>query len=143
MNTEDRLDILQKIAEYSYTFDGKDAEGWANLFTEDGIWDSILKGQKTPTEHLVGRDSIREWAANRHNTITDTYRSFHHQSGTIFDELTPNSARTRTMLILTGQDMAPADPARGGAQVTITGVYHDEWVKAAAGWLMAKRVLVI
>ena len=37
MNVEDRLDILQKIAEYAYTFDGKDAEGWANLFTEDGV----------------------------------------------------------------------------------------------------------
>lgn len=142
MNTEDRLDILQKIAEYSYTFDGKDAEGWANLFTEDGVWDSIIKGQDIPTEHLVGRDTIREWAATRHKTIPDTYRSFHHQSGTIFDELTPDSAVTRTMLILTGQDMSAA-PARGGAQVTIAGVYHDQWVKTAGGWLMAKRVLVI
>jgi hypothetical protein len=34
MDIEDRLDILQKIAEYSYTFDGKDADGWANLFTD-------------------------------------------------------------------------------------------------------------
>ena len=142
MNTEDRLDILQKIAEYSYTFDGKDADGWANLFTEDGVWDSIIKEQETPTEHLVGRDTIRDWAANRHKIIPDTYRSFHHQSGTSFDELTPDAARTRTMVIITGHDMSGYDGTKG-AQVTITGIYHDDWVKTADGWHMKKRVLVI
>ena len=143
MNLEDRLDILQKIAEYSYTFDGKDAEGWAALFTEDGVWDSIFKEQETPTEHLVGRKAIREWASNRHKIIPDTYRSFHHQSGTIFDELTGDAARTRTMVILTGHDMSgDYDPAKT-ARITITGIYHDDWVKTPAGWRIKKRVLVM
>jgi hypothetical protein len=142
MDIEDRLDILQKIAEYSYTFDGKDADGWANLFTEDGIWDSIIKGQETPTEHLVGRDAIREWAVNRHKTIPDTYRSFHHQSGTIFDALAADSANTRTMVIITGHDMSGAGDAQG-AQVSLTGIYHDDWVKTSDGWRMKKRVLVM
>jgi len=142
MNAEDRLDILQKIAEYSYTFDGKDADGWANLFTEDGEWISIIKEQDDPTEHLIGQDAIREWAAKRHQTIPDTYRSFHHQSGTSFDELTANTARTRTMLVLTGHDMSGYDGSKG-PQVTITGIYKDDWSKTADGWRIRKRVLVI
>lgn len=143
MNTQDRLDIKQKIAEYSYTLDGKDAEGWANLFTEDGVWDCIVKGQETPIEHLVGRDAIREWGANLHKRIPDTYRSFHHQSGTTFDELTPDAAITRTMLIITGQDMTATDPAEAGVKVTTAGVYHDRWKKTSEGWLIAERVLVL
>ncbi len=142
MNAEDRLDILQQIAAYSFTFDGKDADGWAALFTEEGEWLSRYQGQETPTEHLVGRDAIRAWAAKRHGTIPDTYRSFHHQSGTLFDELTADSATTRTMLVLTGHDMSGANPARG-AQVGITGIYHDQWVKNAEGWLISKRVLLM
>lgn len=143
MNVEDRLDILQKIAEYSYAFDGKDAEGWANLFTEDGVWDCIIKEQEEPIDHLVGRDTIREWAVKRHSIIPDTYRSFHHQSGTSFDELTPDTARTRTMTIITGHDMSAGhDPAKP-AQVSTTGIYTDDWVKTSEGWLMKKRVLVI
>ena len=143
MNTQDRLDILQKVAEYSYTFDGKDAEGWSKLFTVDGVWESIRGGDSEPTERLVGRDEIRSWAAQRHATIPNTYRSFHHQSGTVFDELTQDSARTRTMLILTGQDTSSSDPREGAPRVTITGTYHDDWQKTAEGWLFAKRVLVI
>jgi len=142
MNTGDRLDILQKIAEYSYAFDGRDAEGWANLFTDDGEWISTVREQDKPTEHLVGREAIRKWAANRHRTIPDTYRSFHHQSGTIFDALTSEAARTRTMLILTGHDMSGYDGSKGPG-VTITGIYEDDWVKTSEGWLIRKRVLVI
>ena len=143
MSVEDRLDILQKIAEYAYTFDGKDAEGWANLFTKDGVWDSIIKEQEEPMDHLVGRDTIREWAVNRHKTIPDTLRSFHYQSGTSFDELTPDAARTRTMVMVTGHDMsAGLDPAKP-AQVSITGVYTDDWVKTSEGWLIKKRILVL
>lgn len=138
MNVEDRLDILQRIAEYSYAFDGKDAEGWANLFTEDGVWDTLIRGQDAPVDHHVGRDAIREWAADRHKTIPDTYRSFHHQSGTAFDEFGPNSVHTRTMVMITGHDMSGGNP-----RVTLTGVYHDEWARTSDGWRIAKRVLVI
>lgn len=143
MGTEDRLEILQRIAAYSYTFDGKDSEGWANLFAEDGVWDCIIKEQEAPIEHLVGRDAIHAWAVKRHKTIPDTYRSYHHQSGTIFDVLESGSAHTRTMLILTGHDPTTEDPVRNAAQVTGTGVYHDEWVKTSGEWLIKKRTLVM
>jgi hypothetical protein len=143
MSVEDRLAIIQKIAEYSYTFDGKDAERWSQLFTEDGIWESILKEAEEPTERLEGRSMIRDWAARRHGTIPDTYRSFHHQSGTLFDELTDHTACTRTMLILTGHDMSKPDALKSGATIAATGIYFDDWRKTEEGWLISRRVLVL
>ena len=52
MNTEDKLAIQQAIANYSYTFDSGDAEGWANIFTEDGVWEFFAGGVPTPTTRL-------------------------------------------------------------------------------------------
>ena len=142
MNVEDRLDILQKIAEYSHTFDGQDAEGWANLFTEDGIWEMINQDKETPDTHLDGRDAIREWAANNQSSRPAGVRSYHHQSNTSFDKLTSESAQTRTMAVITVHDMSEANSTKG-ARVLLTGVYHDDWVKASDGWYFKKRVLVI
>ena len=142
MNTEDRLDILQKIAEYSYTFDGKDAEGWANLFTGDGVWDMTNADKNTPDTHLAGRDAIYEWARNNHRSRPDGIRSYHHQSGTSFDKLTSCTAQTRTMMIITVHDMSDANRTKG-VQVLLTGIYHDDWVKLSDGWRIKKRVLLI
>jgi len=143
MSIEDKLDILQRIAEYSYTFDNKDAKGWANLFAEDGVWETTIKGQDTPIDHVAGREAILEWAVERHKIVPDTRRSFHHQSGTIFDDLTPDSARTRTMLILTAHDITSAESFKDPAKIILTGFYNDQWIKTSEGWCFAKRQLVM
>ena len=39
MSLEDKLAIQEVIAQYLYTFDSKDAEGCANLFTDDAVMD--------------------------------------------------------------------------------------------------------
>ncbi len=140
MNVEDRLDILQKIAEYSYTFDGNDTEGWVNMFTEDGVWDCIIKGKEEPVAHLVGSDALREFAANNHKNKSDTTRSFHHQSGTFFEELTPGTARTRTMVIITIHGLSQIEATKP-AVILNTGIYYDDWVKTSDGWRIKSRIL--
>jgi ketosteroid isomerase-like protein len=142
MNTEDRLNILQKIAEYSHTFDSKDAEGWAKLFMDDGVWEMLNQDKDTPDTHLDGRDAIRAWAVNNHASRPNGMRSYHHQTNTSFDELTSENARTRTMVVITVHDMSEADRPTG-ARVLLTGVYHDDWVKVSDGWYLKKRVLVV
>jgi len=37
MSIEDKLAIQEIIAQYPYTYDGKDAGGFAQLFVEDGV----------------------------------------------------------------------------------------------------------
>jgi hypothetical protein len=135
MNVEDMLAIQQEIARYSYTFDSGNAEGWANLFTEDGLWEFYAAGATEPSTRLEGRAAMRDFCTQRFSGRRGGVTSYHHQSGVIFDSLTADTARVRAMLVLTIQ--MPDEPAR----VYLTGVYQDDWVKTSEGWKIKYRVL--
>lgn len=127
--TEDMLAIQQVIAQYSYTYDFKDAGGWADLFTEDGVWESYRGQNAEPGTRLKSRREIKEWAeSSMQRRLAGSY-NFHHQSGILFDELTDDSAQTRSMVIITAHD-APDQPNR----ITLTGYYQTRWRKTPQGW---------
>jgi len=44
----DRLAIATVIAQSSYTWDSKEAEAYANLFTEDAVWEVWLPSMGSP-----------------------------------------------------------------------------------------------
>jgi hypothetical protein len=93
-----------------------------------------VPGQATAAVRLPSRAAIREWAAQRLRARRGRLVSRHYQSGTLFDELTSDSALTRTMMLVTHQD------ADGGApRPTLSGVYHDHWRRTSAGWRLAHR----
>ena len=133
MSVEDRLAILEMIGHYSRTYDGKDADGYAELFTEDAVFE-VYSGREKPLLHCGSREAIREWARALHEEMPDGYQSRHHQTGTIFEQLGPDSARTTTMLL--GTRRYPGDES---PQVSGTGIYHDEWRKTPDGWRFARR----
>src|SRR5437867_12246998 len=66
--------------------------------------------------------------------FTGRFTSRHYQSGLLFDELTSDSALTRTMVLVTHQGVAEAAP-----RPIISGVYHDQWRKTHTGWRLAHR----
>ena len=134
MNLEDRLAIQAVIAQYSYTWDTKDAASFANLFTEDGVWELLQAGDSHPQIHLQSRAAIGVWAAQRHQELLAGIWTFHHQSGVLFDELTTEHARTRTMILLTHQGTTESVP-----RLVFSGVYYDEWRKTPEGWRFARR----
>jgi len=134
MSIEDRLAIQEVIARYSYTYDGRDAEGFAQLFVDDGVFEVFVPGKTTASVRLQSRTEIREWAAHRLQERNGRWTSRHYQSGTLFDELTPDSALTRTMVLVTHQALAEAAP-----RPTLSGVYHDRWRKTPTGWRLAHR----
>jgi uncharacterized protein (TIGR02246 family) len=133
MRIEDKLAIQEVIAKYSYAYDGKDAEAFAQLFVEDGIFEVIVPGESSPTVRLLSRAAIRAWATQRHK-INASSQARHYQSGLLFDELTAETASTRTMLLLTRQGAPDAAPL-----LHLTGVYHDTWRKTGEGWRLAHR----
>ncbi len=135
MNIEDRLAILETIGRYSYAYDGRDADAYAALFTEDAVFE-VYAGRDHPLVHKEGRDTIREWARGLHEEMPADSQGRHHQTGTVFDELRPDFARTRTMLLGTRLEPGAASPRVGG-----TGVYSDEWRKTPEGWRFAKRTI--
>ena len=66
MSLADKLDILEVIARYAYTYDSRDAEGFAHLSTADGIFEVIHAGGSQPELRLVSRAAIHSWALQRH-----------------------------------------------------------------------------
>ncbi len=128
MSLEDKIAILEVIARYSYTCDGRDADGFAHLFTEDGIFEVMYSGGHHPELRLESRDAIYTWASQRHNNVVKDIHDRHFQSGTLFDTLSREHAQTRTMVLITHQgadDLAP--------RPVLSGVYHDRWVKTRTG----------
>jgi hypothetical protein len=57
-----------------------------------------------------------------------------YQTGLLFDEVTTNTARTRTMLLLTRQGAPDSAPL-----LQLTGVYYDTWRKTGEGWRLVHR----
>jgi uncharacterized protein (TIGR02246 family) len=134
MSIEDKLAIEEIIARYSYTYDSRDAEGFAQLFVEDGVFEVFVPGKTTASVRLQSRTEIREWAAQRLHERDGGFTSRHYQSGILFDELTGNSALTRTMVLVTHQGVTEAAP-----RPTVSGVYRDRWRKTHTGWRFAHR----
>ena len=131
--TADRLAILEQIARYSYAWDDRDLEAYIALFVEGAsfVVDPELPGG--PSVDATGHEAIRTWARERMDARKPGVQVRHHQSGTLFDELGEDQARTRTMLLTSrvGPDGEPPG----------SGVYYDEWRRTAEGWRFAKRTL--
>lgn len=136
MSLEDKLAIQEVIAQYSYTYDAQDSEGFAALFTEDAVWELFAAGATHPTIRLESRAAIHGWAMQRLHERRRRFTSRHYQSNTMFETLTAESARTRTMLLVTHQDVTEAAP-----RPTASGVYHDQWRKTPEGWQLVHRRL--
>jgi uncharacterized protein (TIGR02246 family) len=134
MSIEGKLAIHEMIAQYSYTYDGGDPEGFAQVFAEDGVFEIFVRGKTTPSVRLQSRKEIREWAAQPLQARVGRFTSRHYQFGTLFDVLTSESALTRTMVLVTHQDVTGAAPRPTGS-----GVYHDQWRKTDQGWRLARR----
>jgi hypothetical protein len=79
MSTEDKLAIQEIIAKYSYAYDSKDAEAFAQLFVEDAIFEVIVPGESSPTVRLSSRVAIREWAALRYELNAASHARHYHQ----------------------------------------------------------------
>ena len=120
MNTaaEDLEAIRQLLARYCFSIDARDADAWAALFTEDGIFHYALG------EPLVGRTALREFMA-----MVPGDR--HHLTRNEIIELDGDRARVRAYALVT-KETPPV--------LSAVGDYEDELVRTPEGWRFAKRV---
>ncbi|MDP2918962.1 MAG: nuclear transport factor 2 family protein [Dehalococcoidia bacterium] len=127
---EDKLEILELIGKYSFGADTDGPEAYANVFTEDGIFHGRA-GQ--PDEIIVrGHNQLLAFAARAYQG-RGTRQGRHHQSTTMFTELTRDLARTLTYLITT-------NVSEGSLPlVGLTSVYEDEIVRTPEGWRIKYR----
>jgi hypothetical protein len=116
MNLEDKIAIYEVLAQYSYAYDGKNADGFAELFTEDAVWEARRQVNTAPYIHHESQKTIRDWVTERLQGRLATTFTRHFQTGTLFEELTLNTARSRTMVLITHQT-----PEDGAPRVVLSG----------------------
>jgi uncharacterized protein (TIGR02246 family) len=68
MTVEDKLAIQEAIARYSYAYGSKDAEAFAQLFVEDGVFEVTVLG--TSSQQSICGPETRERAP--HRTVLST-----------------------------------------------------------------------
>jgi 3-phenylpropionate/cinnamic acid dioxygenase small subunit len=131
---QDERAILRLIYQYSYTFDGRDLDGFMSLFTEDALWEAYNKGAATPTVSLHGSEELRRVIAMQMNDqISKGIQSRHFQTNTILTRLARGRVQAITMIMVTWQ--------QGSQPATIvhTGFYRDEFTLQGAEWKFVKR----
>ena len=89
MNIEEKLAIHEMIAQYAYTYDSQDVEGFAQLFVEDVVFEVFVPGQSVALVRLQSRTAIRESAAKRLRQRCGRCTSRHYQSGILSCDLHP------------------------------------------------------
>jgi hypothetical protein len=136
MSLADKMEILEVIARYAYTYDGRDADGFAALFTEGAIFEVIPSGGSQPELRLETRAAIHAWVVQRHQRVVQGIHDRHYQSGTLFDVLTEEHAQTCTMVLITHQGSHDPTP-----RPVLSGVYYDHWHKTQCGWQLTQRTL--
>ena len=135
-SVEDRLLIAEQLTHYSYRWDGKDAEGFANLFTEDGAMARYTDGEPVGGSRVEGREAIHAYATRSHQGRLADRQTRHHFSGLVFLELSADHAVTENMALITHQPFG--EPT---AHISGSGIYRNTWRRTAEGWRIAERVL--
>ena len=59
-----RLAITEQLGRYCLTFDSHDADGWAAIFTDDGVFEVRLPPNPDPIFQARGAEQLRAFAAN-------------------------------------------------------------------------------
>jgi hypothetical protein len=136
MSIEDRIAITDNIYAYSYTWDAQEIDAFLNVFTDDAVWEFFPSGAKEPELRLHSKPAIREWGAARFERRKGKFVSRHFQTNIVFDHLDAQSARTRTMVLVTHQGINDAAPIP-----ILSGVYYDEHRSTPDGWRICHRVV--
>jgi hypothetical protein len=139
MSLEDKWAIQEMLARFSYAWDTKAAEDFTQLFSDDAVLEIFASDGTRPQLHLTSGAAIRKWAVENHTERLRGIQTRHYQSGLLFDELTAETARTRTMVIVTHQGATEAVP-----RLHRSGMYQMQWRKLPEGWriIHLKRFLL-
>lgn len=121
----DEYAIRSLVHRYADAASRRDPAGVASTFTEDGEW-------YAPE---LGRHSGRERMVAFFTTMLDGWTVFLQglQSGVVLvDPANPGRATGRWFVQETGQRTE-------GTNISIAGVYHDEYERDAGTWLISRR----
>ena len=138
VSLEDRAAIGDLIHRYSYTWDGRDAGGWVDLFTDDAVIqasfvDTMAWSYRSNAERRSFIDGFYETM-----TAQGLTRTRHVQTATVLSAAEDGSITGETMFVVAFQYRGEPAP-----RITNTGVYRDRFVRTDAGWKFALRDIVV
>jgi len=125
----DRTRIRELTARYNRCFDDGDPDGFAALFTEDGVM--AVEG----TFSVSGRDALAEMV--RHTP----YGVVHVTVDATVEVDGDRAVQDVKLLVLARPDpAAPPDAKQSkGSKLTNSGRYHDDLVRTPDGWRFSRR----
>jgi hypothetical protein len=137
---DDRAEIHDLISEYSMTWDGKDSQGYTDLFTDDALLEFRFapNGEVVQTS-LHGKAQILAFAQKSHQAFIDNgVQTRHYQTNTLLQRVDGRQVAGTTMVLIAQQFQGERTP-----RIVHSGVYTDTFVKVRGEWRFASRVLRI
>lgn len=116
---QDRLDLMELAARAARTFDTNDAEGYADCFIEEGLYESPRIGLRAE-----GRAQLAEMCRSRGGEDLHYCTNFE-------IEVRGDEATVRSALLLS---------SRNGPLVNTTGYYISQCVRTPRGWRYRHKV---
>lgn len=117
---EQYLAILNLEGEYARTWDTADAEGWASLFTHDGVFEMAAAGKITATS-FKGRDELSAFC----RSINESYQGLHfiHSPSLTIED---SNAKGWINFEFRAQHQ--------GIPTMVCGFYEVKYIKTSDGW---------
>jgi hypothetical protein len=126
---EDKIAIRYVVDEFSNLADTKEIDKQVLLFTEDGVVESISKGQ--PSSSLKGRDQLKQ----AFSAFLANFHTVYHQNGqqTINLQHDEAEATSYCRVILVGKQNEKQ------MKTTLYTIYKDFFVRENGKWLIKRR----
>jgi len=117
-HADDLEEIRHLLARYCFAIDARDAETWAGLFTDDGVFHYALG------DPLTGREELRSFVS----MVPDDR---HHLTMNEIIEIDGDTATVKAYALVT-KETPPV--------ISAVGDYDDTLTRTAEGWRFARRV---
>jgi SnoaL-like domain len=127
ISVEDRLDLIELHAQYSWCYDCTDSEGAAAAFTADGVLEAF------GSEAARGRTAIAAFIKNLLDTEKGPVDWQHNNSHFVF-----HGGRPACTVYCYWNLLQSTDPPRQYS-VRSFGYYKSDCVRVDGAWLIAKR----
>jgi|SRR5262245_2976578 len=129
----DRQEILDLISRYSYTWDGKNAEGWTALYLDNATHASYSGGEFTRASQ--SNKERLAYARERHQSFTKQgIQTRHYQTNPVLERAPDGTVQGETMFSVIWQYAGEPAP-----KLAHSGIYRDVFVKTASGWKFGRR----
>jgi hypothetical protein len=124
---EDRLAIMELEGQYARTFDSRNGDAWAALFTPDGVYRAR---DATPEQgqYIAGRAALADFCTNA------TFEGIHQLH---LPSISPNGDRATSRVHLEFLGWWQGD---GTPVLRMVGYYDVEYARDGDRWLIAHRV---